>query len=108
MKLWFSYPLNEQTVNTGNSMLNDISFQHFSLQEENYLLVLTANKKLPFNNIYLSVIEKPQSIDGDDITLWASSIPTKLVSEAQKALALTKKAADYLIQNTLFDLSPKW
>ena len=107
LKLWFSYPLNEQTVNTGNSMLNDISFQHFSLQEENYLLVLTANKKLPFNNIYLSVIEKPQSIDGDDITLWASSIPTKLVSEAQKALALTKKAADYLIQNTLFEFEPK-
>lgn len=107
LKLWFSYPLNEQTVNAGSFMLNDITFQHFTLQEENCLLILTADKELPWNNIYLSVIDKPKSIDSENITLWASSIPTKPVSEAQKVLALTKKAADYLIQNTLFDFEPK-
>ncbi|EKU87814.1 glycoside hydrolase family 88 protein [Bacteroides oleiciplenus] len=107
LKLWFSCPLNEQTINAGNFMLNDITFQRFCLQEESCLLILTADKELPWNNIYLSVIAKPKSMDGEDVTLWASSIPTKPVSEAQKVLALTKKAADYLIQNTLFDFETK-
>ena len=69
LKLWFSYPLNEQTVNAGSFMLNDITFQHFTLQEENCLLILTADKELPWNNIYLSVIDKPKSIDSENITL---------------------------------------
>lgn len=107
LKLWFSYPLDEHTVKAGSFMLNDIRFQRFSLQEDNCLLILMADKVLPLSNIYLSVIEKPQSIDGDDVTLWASSISVRPISEAQKVLALTKKAADYLIRNALFGFEPK-
>lgn len=107
LKLWFSCPLKKSTVKAENFMLNDIRFQHFSLLEDNCLLVLTAGKTLPISNIYLSIIEKPQSEDGDDVTYWASSIPVRPISEAQKTLALTKRAADYLIRNTLFGLVPQ-
>lgn len=107
LKLWFSYPLDMQTIEAGNFTLNEIPFQCFSLEEDNCLLVLTAAKDLPQQNIYLSIANKPKSEDGEEITLWASSISVRQVSEAEKALNLTKQAANYLIQNVLFGFEPE-
>ena len=107
LKLWFSCPLDIQTIRTGNFALNDIVFQRSLLQDDGYLLTLTAKENLPQCDVYLSMSHKPKSIEGEEVTLWASSIPTKPVSEAQKTLELTKRAADYLIRNALFDFNPK-
>ena len=108
LKLWFSYPLDKQTIKAEKIALNDIAFQRFSLEEDNCLLILTAEKALPQHHIHLSIKgSKPKSMDGEDMTFWASSIHTKPVSEAQNVLSLTKKAADYLIHHALFDFEPK-
>ncbi|MBD8387738.1 glycoside hydrolase family 88 protein [Dysgonomonas sp. BGC7] len=107
LKLWFSYPLSEQTIRPEYFALNGITFQHFSLHDDNYLLVLTAKENLPQNNIYLSVSDKPESTKGERITTWASSIATQPMTKAEEVLQLTKKAADNLILNTLFDFEPK-
>ncbi|MDR1089821.1 MAG: glycoside hydrolase family 88 protein [Prevotella sp.] len=107
LKLWFSYPLDKKTIKSASFTLNDISFQSFSLQEDNHLLTLNAKENLPQNNVCLSITDKPKGINGEDITLWASSVSVKPVNEAGKALSVTKKAANFLIRNTVFDFEAK-
>ncbi len=107
LKLWFSYPLDKTTIKVTSFTLNDIPFQSFSLQENDYLLTLNAKENLPQNNVYLSITDKPKGTNGENITFWASSISVKPFNEAEKALNTTKTAANFLIRNTVFDFEPK-
>ena len=111
LKLWFSYPLNPSTIKIKNFMLKtnkvSYSFCDYILQDDGYLLVLKAAEELPFENISLMISQKPKGMNGQEMTFWASTIPTTILNKSQEALQVTKRIADNLIAQTSFDFEPK-
>lgn len=111
LKLWFSSPLNPSTISESSFVLRNLDssykFSKSELQNDGYVLVLESNTELPADNISLSVSDKPIGINGQQMTYWASAIPTVSSSKAEQTLTLTKKVADYLIETTSFDFEPK-
>lgn len=107
LTLWFSAPLDSETIQARNFWLNTIPFSSYILEDDGYRLVLQSEVVLPVENIALQITEKPKGTNGEEIVLWASSIPTHTITEAEKALSLTQKVANNLISNVLFDFEPK-
>lgn len=111
LKLWLSSPLNPSTVHAeeftlyaGNAAY---TFSDYSLLNDNYLLVLKSSGKLPKENISLSVGKKPIGDNGEVMTLWASTLPASLVTNAESALNITRRVADKLIESVSFDIKPR-
>lgn len=111
LKLWFSVPINPSTVSTKSFMLNadtaSYSFVECNLQDEEYLLILKSAQTLPSKNISLSVKQKPIGKNGEEMVLWASTIPSKQITEDERALNITREIADRLLKNVSFSFIPQ-
>jgi rhamnogalacturonyl hydrolase YesR len=111
LKLWFSYPLAPASIQAENfclnSMGNSISFHRHTLQEDGYLLVLEAAQTMPLENISLATRQKPKGTNGEEMTFWASALPSAPVSKAEQIREISRKIADHLMATTTFDFEPQ-
>lgn len=111
LKLWFSSPLNPSSIHFKEFMLHrnntSYSFSKYSLQKEGYLLILESKEKLPNENISLSIGKKPIGNNGEEMVLWASTIPSVSLTKAEEAINITKKVANQLIKSVSFDFKPQ-
>lgn len=110
LKLWFSSPLSLSTVHAEEFILRNSNisylFNKYALLKDGYLLVLESTQTLPNENISLSVGKKPVGVNGEEMILWASTIPSRSITKGEEALNITRKVADKLIESVSFDFKP--
>lgn len=111
LKLWLSYPLDAASIDAQQFVVHQNNksyhFDTYSLDSSGCVLVLNSNGQLPTENISVSIGKKPIGLNGEQMVLWASTIPAARVSMSDQVLGLTKKVADQLINSVVFDFALK-